>query len=140
MKAHQRFVMDTMKAIMFAPMVLTRTLVFHGFSGQKQQAEPLIQTSELSDASTQSPISDASPISPLEPIDAGKYKLDNDSMGSLISLELCLNLMHCNKECLGRALVITSAVDETRLYNFPVSVFIFIDEQMCKRFTAHCRK
>ncbi|KAI8851827.1 exocyst complex component Sec10-domain-containing protein [Chytridium lagenaria] len=47
--------------------------------------------------------------------EAVTYHLDDDSMGSLVSLELCLKLMHANKEALGRTLVITSAVEPSKL-------------------------
>ncbi len=106
MQAHKRLVMDTMKTIMFAPMALTKTLMLNGFnmSKGKSQEEPLMD--------------DAEPLaaSPIEKMDAVTYYLDDNSLGSLVSLELCLNLMHTNKESLGRALVITSATDESKMY------------------------
>ena len=52
--------------------------------------------------------------------------LDNDSMNSLISLELCLNLMHINKESLGRVLVITSATDPPKLRIHVGRVFVHL--------------
>ena len=103
MQQHKRMVMDTMKTIMFAPMVLTKTLVMNGFNLTKQ-AQPLLEDAQ---ALTPSPVQSK--------MDAVTYNIDDNSLGSLVSLELCLNLMHGNKEALGRALVITSATDDSQL-------------------------
>ena len=107
MQAHKRMVMDTMKTIMFAPMALTKTFVgLGGFNLGKPKHQPLLEDAE--------PVI-SSPVTPTDKIEAVTYHLDDSSLGSLISLELCLNLMHINKEALGRALVITHAVDESKM-------------------------
>ena len=106
MQEHKRMVMDTMKKIMFAPMLLTKTLIQGGFMLRKNPSDK-----GLLEADQESP--------ELEPVaETDTYYVDDNSLGSLISLELSLNLMHMNKESLGRALVITSAVDESQMYVF----------------------
>lgn len=40
--------------------------------------------------------------------------LEDEAMSSLLSIELCMRLLTANKESLGRALVITYAVDNHR--------------------------
>ena len=104
-QAHKRMVMDTMKKIMFAPMILTRTLIQGGFQIRRNSSDnALLGPEEIS------PESSAGPN-----LDTDTYYVDDNSLGSLISLELSLNLMHMNKESLGRALVITSTIDESQM-------------------------
>ncbi|KAJ3217560.1 hypothetical protein HDU67_007632, partial [Dinochytrium kinnereticum] len=98
-QAHKRQVMSVMKTVLYAPMALgkTLTLMGNGLLGgggdrKTQSSDDLAE--DLDEAAT--------------------YHLDDDSMGALVSLELCLKLMHANKEALGRALVITSAVEPTK--------------------------
>ncbi|KAJ3287455.1 F-box protein: endocytic membrane traffic, recycling ReCYcling 1 [Borealophlyctis nickersoniae] len=103
-QAHKRLVMSAVKAVVFAPMALTKTLGITGNNRVKPHRQSLL--------------GDAEPVvTPMEPerVDAVTYHLDDDSLNSLISLELCLNLMHTNKEALGRTLVITSATDRPKL-------------------------
>jgi hypothetical protein len=108
MQAHKRKVMDTMKRIMFAPMVLTKTLIQSGFQARKTSSDdPLLEPEE--------PLSPADQESPGFQLGTQTYCVDENSLGSLLSLELSLNLMHMNKEALGRALVITSAIDESQM-------------------------
>lgn len=94
---HKRFVMNTMKAIMFAPIALTSIVLGQKKHTLLEDIEPI--TSEI-DAHD----------------DTVTYHLDESSMNSLLSLELALHLMHTNKESLGRALVITSYSDITKLF------------------------
>ena len=101
---HKRYVMNTMKAIMFAPVALT-SMVIEGVSGGKKPH----QKSLLEDAE---PIT-SDQFSPIR--DNATYNLDDTSMNALLSLELVLNLMHTNKESLGRALVISSSLDISKL-------------------------
>jgi recyclin-1 len=111
MQAHKRMVMDTMKSIMFAPMILTKTLIQSGFKTVRTSSgngnSPLIDSESSPD-----------PESPAFQFSTHSYDVDDSSLGSLISLELSLNLMHMNKESLGRALVITSLIDESLMYLF----------------------
>lgn len=106
MQAHKRMVMNTMKTIMFAPMVLTKTLIKGGFQVRRGSSDKSLLEAE----------EEPSPESPGFEIGAATYHVDDNSLGSLLSLELSLNLMHMNKESLGRALVITSAIDESQMY------------------------
>ena len=94
--------MDTMKKIMFAPMTLTKTLFYGSLSTRRTSSDHVLL--DDTDESLEE--------SPVKPTD---YSVDDNSLGSLISLELCLNIMHINKESLGRALVITSAIDESQM-------------------------
>ena len=102
---HKRLVMDAMKAIMFAPVTLTKTIVQLG-GGTKLSPHK------------QSLLTDAEPIQS-EPEndndDTVTYHLDDNSMNSLVSLELALHLMHSNKETLGRVLVVTAFTDMTKM-------------------------
>jgi recyclin-1 len=109
MQAHKRMVMDTMKSIMFAPMILTKTLIQSGFKTVRTSSgnSPLLDSESSPD-----------PESPGLNLGAHNYDVDDNSLGSLISLELSLNLMHMNKESLGRALVVTSLIDESLMYLF----------------------
>jgi hypothetical protein len=99
---HKRVVMDTMKAIMFAPITLTSMVIGGVGMGKKEKTlmadiEPI--SSEVENRK-----------------DTVTYSLDDSSMNSLVSLELALHLMHTDKESLGRALVISSSTDITKLY------------------------
>lgn len=107
MQAHKRMVMETMKSIMFAPMILTKTLIKGRFQVRRDSTDVslLLEEEEIVD----------SPDSAGLRIGAATYHVDDNSLGALLSLELSLNLMHMNKESLGRALVITSAIDETQM-------------------------
>jgi recyclin-1 len=96
---HKRIVMETMKAIMFAPIALT-SLVIGGITKKKRlmdDIEPINSTEEIGEK------------------ESATYNLDESSMNSFISLEFALHLMHKNKESLGRALVITSSTDITKV-------------------------
>ncbi|KAI9088185.1 exocyst complex component Sec10-domain-containing protein [Phlyctochytrium arcticum] len=100
-QAHKRAVMQTMKTIMFAPVALTK-LITSSSSSKKPHRQSLLNNAE--------------PVMTL-PVqeDNVTYHLDDDSLNSLISLEMCLHLMHANKEALGRVLVITAAVDKGKI-------------------------
>ncbi|KAJ3191425.1 F-box protein: endocytic membrane traffic, recycling ReCYcling 1 [Irineochytrium annulatum] len=95
-QAHKRHVMTAMKAILFAPMALGKTLKLMG-SG-KNAGKAMEAPEDDKDAD-----------------DATTYNLEDDSIGALVSLELSLKLMQANKEALGRALVIISAVQMEKL-------------------------
>ncbi|TPX66932.1 hypothetical protein SpCBS45565_g04088 [Spizellomyces sp. 'palustris'] len=103
-QAHKRQVMQTMKTIMFAPVALGKLVT--GMGGHNK-VKP----------HRQSLLDNAEPVTHLtmEQDDNVAYHLDDDSLNSLISLELCLHLMHTNKEALGRVLVITAATDMSKL-------------------------
>ncbi|KAJ3179280.1 hypothetical protein HK101_010051 [Irineochytrium annulatum] len=109
-QAHKRQVMNAMKTVLFAPMALGKTLAIMG-SG-------LVGIGTGSTTKKDDGLKDEEEID-----DAITYYLDDDSIGSLVSLELSLKLMHANKEALGRILVITSAVDPKRLRNNVGQVF-----------------
>ncbi|KAJ3328435.1 F-box protein: endocytic membrane traffic, recycling ReCYcling 1 [Blyttiomyces sp. JEL0837] len=121
-QAHKRQVMNTMKAVLYAPMALGKSLAImgNGILGNNR-VRPQNQTL-LGDAEEVG--NGAGAISPLSHDDSATYQLDDDSLGSLVSLELCLHLMHSNKESLGRTLVITSAVDMGQLRINVGKVFI----------------
>ncbi|KAJ3039975.1 F-box protein: endocytic membrane traffic, recycling ReCYcling 1 [Rhizophlyctis rosea] len=109
-QAHKRRVMSAMKTVMFAPIALTKTLTGNN---------------KVKPSHKQSLLDDAEPVlAEAEKVDAVTYHLDDDTLNSLISLELCLHLMHTNKEALGRALVITSAVEPAKLRPNVEKVFI----------------
>ncbi|RKO83941.1 hypothetical protein BDK51DRAFT_51030 [Blyttiomyces helicus] len=100
--------MNAMKAVMFAPMALTKTLGF----GNKNKPH---RQSLLDDAEPVEHPESPGATTPVDRTDTVTYHLDDNSLNSLISLELSLHLMHANKEALGRALVVTSATDMTKL-------------------------
>ena len=58
--------------------------------------------------------------------DTATYDIADQSMNSLVSLELALHLMHTDKESLGRALVITANTDMTKLRNAVQKVFVLL--------------
>ncbi|KAI8822966.1 exocyst complex component Sec10-domain-containing protein [Fimicolochytrium jonesii] len=106
--AHKRQVMNTMKSIMFAPVAFGKMVTGVGNRGgggskDKPHRESLLENAE--------PVTHL----PVEQEDNVTYHLDDNSINSLVSLELCLHLMHTNKEALGRVLVITSATDATKI-------------------------
>ncbi|KAJ3117973.1 F-box protein: endocytic membrane traffic, recycling ReCYcling 1 [Phlyctochytrium bullatum] len=109
-QAHKRQVMSVMKTVLYAPMALGKTLAImgNGLIGGGQGEKKSQSTDDLGE----------------ELEEAATYHLDDDSMGSLVSLELCLKLLHANKESLGRTLVITSAVDNSKLRNNVGKIFI----------------
>ena len=93
--------MNAMKTVMFAPIALTKTLTGNN---------------KVKPSHKQSLLDDAEPVvSESDKVDAVTYHLDDDTLNSLISLELCLHLMHTDKEALGRTLVISSAVEPQKL-------------------------
>ncbi|KAI9208175.1 exocyst complex component Sec10-domain-containing protein [Polychytrium aggregatum] len=103
--AHKRHVMQTFKTVLFAPVALTMTI------------GTTIGSTVLGKKSAQ-PQSATTPVA--EVTDDGKvrsvtYHLDDGSLSRLVSLELSLNLIHFNKESLGRAMVITAATDYSKL-------------------------
>ncbi|KAJ3163213.1 F-box protein: endocytic membrane traffic, recycling ReCYcling 1 [Geranomyces michiganensis] len=104
-QAHKRQVMHTMKTIMFAPVALGKMVT--GLGGNNKVKPHL-----------QSLLDNAEPVTtlPVQQEDNVTYHLDDDnSLNGLVSLELCLHLMHTNKEALGRVLVVTSATDPTKI-------------------------
>lgn len=104
---HKRMVMNTMKAIMFAPITLTSMVI--GGIGRMGTNKSLLDDVE--------PIDSNSPAKTVAVKEhTVTYNLDDSSMNSLLSLELALHLMHANKESLGRALVISSYTDITKMY------------------------
>ncbi|KAJ1566990.1 F-box protein: endocytic membrane traffic, recycling ReCYcling 1, partial [Cladochytrium tenue] len=117
-QAHKRQVMSAMKSVLYAPMALGRTLAIMGGGsgssrGGKGQSESLLDDG---DGGSAQPAAAAAAAAARKAVST-TYQLDDDSLGSLVSLELCLTLMHANKESLGRVLVVTSAVDTGLLLN-----------------------
>ncbi|KAJ3168848.1 F-box protein: endocytic membrane traffic, recycling ReCYcling 1 [Geranomyces variabilis] len=112
-QAHKRQVMNTMKSIMFAPVALGKMVT--GLGGNNKVKPHL-----------QSLLDNAEPVTtlPVQQEDNVTYHLDDDnSLNGLVSLELCLHLMHTNKEALGRVLVVTSATDPTKIRTNVEKVF-----------------
>ena len=106
-QAHKRQVLNTMKSVLYAPMALGQSLFFG--RGLKGQDRSLLEGAEVRGGEGGEKPGDEMDESIIYP------QLDDDSLGSMVSLELCLNLIHANKESLGRVLVITSAVDSSQL-------------------------
>ncbi|KAI8822354.1 exocyst complex component Sec10-domain-containing protein [Chytriomyces cf. hyalinus JEL632] len=125
--AHKREVMSTFKKVLFAPVALGKAVgntLGNAVMGSryKNQTESLLDEPDSgwveSDPST--------PTSALGPAmnETVTYHLDDGSIGSLVSLELCLTLMHMSKESLGRVLVITSNMDYALLKVNAGKVFV----------------
>ncbi|TPX47428.1 hypothetical protein CcCBS67573_g10256 [Chytriomyces confervae] len=125
--AHKREVMSTFKKVLFAPVALGKAVgntLGNAVMGSryKNQTESLLDEPDAgwveSDPST--------PTSALGPAmnETVTYHLDDGSIGSLVSLELCLTLMHMSKESLGRVLVITSNMDYALLKVNAGKVFV----------------
>ncbi len=109
--------MQTFKAVLFAPVVLTTNLASNTkklFFSRKQGSNIALDSNEKKEEKKSETIrpDEEAPTS-------SSHNLDDDSMTSMISLELCVKLLHINKEALGRALVITYAVDYKRTYMLP---------------------
>jgi recyclin-1 len=98
--------MNTMKSIMFAPVVLTNSLL----GGRKQNSESLLENAEDVDVDT-----DLQTKEKALKKDTATYGIDDNSMNSLVSLELAIHLMHTNKESLGRVLVVTANSNLSKL-------------------------
>ncbi|KAL5033372.1 F-box protein: endocytic membrane traffic, recycling ReCYcling 1, variant 2 [Batrachochytrium dendrobatidis] len=115
---HKRFVMKTMKAIMFAPVTLTMSLAHMSTGGKlKPHRQALLNDAE--------PIaSEISPVSTSDRTGVAAYQLDESSINSFVSLELALHLMHANKEALGRCLVVTASTDMSKIRPNVQKVFI----------------
>ncbi|KAJ3413198.1 F-box protein: endocytic membrane traffic, recycling ReCYcling 1 [Chytridiales sp. JEL 0842] len=112
-QAHKRQVMSVMKSVIFAPVAIGKSLM--GGGKNKAQTQALLEDADLDlDGNSNSPRDD----------NVTYYLDDGDSMGSLVSLELCLHLMHTNKESLGRCLVITSIMDMSLIRPNVSKVFI----------------
>ncbi|KAI8917495.1 exocyst complex component Sec10-domain-containing protein [Powellomyces hirtus] len=117
-QAHKREVMKTMKTIMFAPVALGKMVT--GLGTTHNKVKPHLQ-SLLANAE---PVTHLPVAPPVQQDDNVTYHLDDDnSLNGLVSLELCLHLMHTNKEALGRVLVITSATDATKIRGNVEKVF-----------------
>ncbi|KAI8814074.1 exocyst complex component Sec10-domain-containing protein [Cladochytrium replicatum] len=163
-QAHKRYVMKTVKAVLFAPVTLTKAVGsaivqasnLNRVQPAKRKPGPtadLIQFDDSTDEESSSDdaaafvrngalksptrgdssqkqksslIESAAEIQHYDYDPEGLKKLDDDSMGGLISLELCLSLMHTDKEGLGRALVITGFTDITKLRPNVEKVFIVL--------------
>ncbi|KAJ3121727.1 F-box protein: endocytic membrane traffic, recycling ReCYcling 1 [Physocladia obscura] len=136
--AHKREVMSVFKKVLFAPYAIGKTVgnAIMGTRG-KGQLESLLGDEESFDsggsnfatASTPtrgSPTYDKfpSPVISTPKDSAVTYHLDDGSLGSLVSLELCLNLMHMSKESLGRILVITNTLENSQLKANAGKVFV----------------
>ncbi len=101
--AKKNQLVNSMKAMVMAPVTLLAG------SGMKRGAsQPL-----LADVEEQ-----------VITLDTATYDTADDSINSLISLELALHLMHTNKESLGRVLVITASTDMTKLRPGVQKIFV----------------
>ncbi|KAH6570887.1 hypothetical protein BASA60_007494 [Batrachochytrium salamandrivorans] len=118
-QAHKRFVMGTMKAIMFAPVSLTMSLaqIGHGSNKSKPHRQALLNDAEPI-------VSEIDSVFNSERDGAVTYHLDDSSINSYVSLELALHLMHANKEALGRVLVVTASTDMAKIRPNVQRVFI----------------
>ncbi|KAJ3086496.1 F-box protein: endocytic membrane traffic, recycling ReCYcling 1 [Quaeritorhiza haematococci] len=115
--AHKRAVMNTFKMVLFAP-VKAVTSVTQGLTNNR-----------VKPSQQQSLLENAEPVlndngSDHDSGGAVTYHLDDDSMNSLVSLEFCLQILHTNKESLGRCLVVTAATDLTKLKTNVEKVFV----------------
>ncbi|KAJ2993525.1 F-box protein: endocytic membrane traffic, recycling ReCYcling 1 [Globomyces sp. JEL0801] len=99
-KTSKRSIMSV-RSLMSAPAALSSLVM----GGKKQHSQPLLGDSDTTDE----------PNSPDKYTDTATYALSDDSMTSLVSLELAIHLIHTNKESLGRALVIAASTDMTKL-------------------------
>ncbi|KAI9337924.1 exocyst complex component Sec10-domain-containing protein [Obelidium mucronatum] len=120
--AHKREVMSTFKKVLFAPVALGKS-VGNALMGNKSkgQSESLLGNET---ASLDTSVAGTTSSGGLNTKDTVTYHLDDGSLGSLVSLELCLNLMHMSKESLGRMLVITNAIDNSQLKANAGKVFV----------------
>ena len=108
---HKRQVMTTVRTVLLAPIALGKTLT--RYNKIKPQEQNLLGEAQTDDELSPTEAK-ANPFS-RELKQAATYDLDDDSLNALISLELCLNLMHTNKEALGRCLVITNATMKDKM-------------------------
>ncbi|TPX31646.1 hypothetical protein SmJEL517_g05071 [Synchytrium microbalum] len=115
---HKRQVLSTVRTVLFAPIALGKTLTLTGNNRVKPQEQGLLGD----DDEISSPIEDTMKL-PFSSKEAATYDLDDDSLNALISLELCLNLMHTNKEALGRCLVITNACMKDKMIKNVEKIF-----------------
>ncbi|KAI9001608.1 exocyst complex component Sec10-domain-containing protein [Gaertneriomyces semiglobifer] len=128
-QAHKRAVMKTMKTIMFAPVTLVTGIAgvagsITGLGGKKSgDKQSLLDGAEPIEANQPSVT-----IPRLPKEDNVTYHLDDGSVTSMISLELCLHLMHSNKEALGRVLVVTNTIDPTKIRTNVEKVFVMLLE------------
>ncbi|KAJ3220816.1 F-box protein: endocytic membrane traffic, recycling ReCYcling 1 [Clydaea vesicula] len=111
--------MNTMMSVLWAPVAITQavtTSVTNTVTGGKSTS-PLKQ-SLLTDANEPtSPTSGMSPTSFINKVNIpeSSYYLEDDSLNSQISLEFCINVLHMDKECLGRVLVVTACTDISKI-------------------------
>lgn len=114
--AHKRAVMQRFKKVIFAPIALTSNLASNTmklFTSHQKKASK----GGSNEAVNAMPTDPSNLIQAAESeIEAAPMSLDGDAMSTLLSLDLCVRLLHANKESLGRALVITYAVDNHRTY------------------------
>ena len=99
--------MGSVKAMVMAPVALL------GGGMKRGQSQPL-----LNDIANDHIIPDKKATA--------TYDIADQSMNSLVSVELALHLMHTNKESLGRVLVITANTDMTKLRNAVQKVFVLL--------------
>ncbi|KAJ3062077.1 F-box protein: endocytic membrane traffic, recycling ReCYcling 1, partial [Podochytrium sp. JEL0797] len=122
--AHKREVMTIFKKVLFAPVALGKSVgnALMGTSSKSRgQHESLLGSDsgegmafpETAAGGSSGGGGGGGGAFHKDPVSS--YHLDDGSLGSLVSLELCLNLMHMSKESLGRVLVITSAIEASML-------------------------
>ena len=106
-KNKNKGMIGSVKAMVMAPVVLL------GGGMKRGQSQPL-----LTDVADDHMIPETK--------DTATYDIADQSMNSLISVELAIHLMHSNKESLGRALVITANTDMTKLRNAVQKIFVLL--------------
>ena len=119
--AHKRQVMKAFQSILFAPVTLTTSLATNTvklFTSKKPSNSAL---NELTEQKSKGETVRSEDVETEEPT---AFNLDDDSMTSMMSLELCVKLLHINKEALGRALVITYAIDSKRTRSSVEKIFV----------------
>ncbi|KAJ3128277.1 F-box protein: endocytic membrane traffic, recycling ReCYcling 1 [Nowakowskiella sp. JEL0407] len=137
-QAHKRQVLKSFRAALFAPVQAVGSAIAQASNLNRVQPQRLVPKKKkdtLIDIDTDEETDDEEGDGELSPgtlvpekqksslmdgaVEIQRYsydqekvnKLDNNSLGSLINLELCLTLIHADKEALGRALVITGNTD-----------------------------
>jgi hypothetical protein len=119
--AHKRQVMKAFQTILFAPVTLTTSLATNTI---KLFTSKKASNTALADIPEQKSKGETVRSEDVEAEEPTPFNLDDDSMTSMMSLELCVKLLHINKEALGRALVITYAIDSKRTRSSVEKIFV----------------
>jgi recyclin-1 len=119
--AHKRQVMKAFQSILFAPVTLTTSLATNTVKLFTAKKPSNLTLNDIPEQKSKGETVRSEDVESEEPT---SYNLDDDSMTSMISLELCVKLLHINKEALGRALVITYAIDSKRTRSSVEKIFV----------------